>query len=376
LISSASAGLCFADRVIAWQRQSGRHDLPWQQTRDPYRIWVSEIMLQQTQVATVLGYYPRFLARFPDVAALAAADPDAVLGAWSGLGYYSRARNLHACARSVMRDHGGRFPTDAAVLETLPGIGPSTAAAIAVFSSGAQAAILDGNVKRVLCRAFGIEGFPGERAVEQQLWVLARRELPQAVPGHIEAYTQGLMDLGATLCTRTRSRCEVCPVGPGCVARASSRQAQLPTPRATRVLEWRFVDWVLVHTEGAVLLHRRPAHGLWGGLWSLPEAASPALQADASSTQDAAGEFGVPPSVDAFASRVLGLADAVVRPAGEVRHVFTHFRLRARVWRMEPALDHPVEVPDHLWLALDDLQDAPLPRPVRGVLESLARSSG
>ena len=201
----------FAHRLIAWQRRSGRHALPWQKTRDPYRIWVSEIMLQQTQVQTVLGYYARFIERFPDVSTLAAAEPDEVLALWSGLGYYSRARNLHACARLVMSRHGGVFPDDAPALEALPGIGRSTAAAIAAFAWGRREAILDGNVKRVLCRVFGIEGVPGERAVEQRWWNLACGLLP-AVDEHkagdrqaddspdagaIEAYTQGLMSVCA-----------------------------------------------------------------------------------------------------------------------------------------------------------------------------------
>ncbi|MEY2633185.1 MAG: A/G-specific adenine glycosylase, partial [Pseudomonadota bacterium] len=199
---SHTASPSFAPRLLAWQRQHGRHDLPWQQNRDPYCIWLSEIMLQQTQVSTVLPYYLRFLARFPDVASLAAAELDAVLGLWAGLGYYARARNLHRCAQAVMHQHGGRFPVDALTLATLPGIGRSTAAAIAAFAVGERSAILDGNVKRVLCRHFAIEGFPGSKAVENQLWALATQLLPDSAA--MPTYTQALMDLGATCCTRRK----------------------------------------------------------------------------------------------------------------------------------------------------------------------------
>lgn len=191
----------FATRLTAWQREHGRHDLPWQGGTDPYRIWLSEIMLQQTQVETVIPYYQRFLARFPDVAALAAAPVEDVMTLWSGLGYYARARNLHRAAQRIMSDHGGRFPTTAAEISTLPGVGRSTAAAIAAFAFGERGAILDGNVKRVLSRIFGVDGFPGEKAVENRLWTLAESLLPERDIGR---YIQAQMDLGATLCTRAR----------------------------------------------------------------------------------------------------------------------------------------------------------------------------
>ncbi len=218
----------FAARVVAWQRAHGRHDLPWQRTRDPYRIWLSEIMLQQTQVATVVPYYDRFLAAFPDVAALAAAPEDRVLERWSGLGYYRRAHHLHAAAKMVVARHGGAFPRDPSAIAALPGIGRSTAAAIAAFAFGARAAILDGNVKRVLARHRGIGGYPGAPRVERTLWALAESLLPAR---GIETYTQALMDLGATICTRAAPRCAACPVAAGCVARRSGRAAELPSPR-------------------------------------------------------------------------------------------------------------------------------------------------
>ncbi|MGE5622963.1 MAG: A/G-specific adenine glycosylase, partial [Bacillota bacterium] len=207
----------FSAQVIRWQKQHGRHALPWQNTRDAYRIWLSEIMLQQTQVAAVIPYYQRFLERFPDVFVLAAAPAEEVMAYWSGLGYYSRARNLHRCAQRVVSEYGGVFPSDPVLLADLPGIGRSTAAAIAAFAYGARAAILDGNVKRVFCRVFGVDGFPGTKPVEDKLWRRAIALLPQ---DDIEAYTQGLMDLGATVCTRSSPSCEACPLAQRCVARA------------------------------------------------------------------------------------------------------------------------------------------------------------
>ena len=257
----------FARRIVDWQRTHGRHDLPWQRTRDAYRIWVAEIMLQQTQVATVIPYYDRFLAAFPDVSALARADEDAVLAQWSGLGYYRRARHMHAAAREVVDRHRGAFPRDSAMLAALPGIGPSTAAAIAAFASGERGAILDGNVKRVLARHRGIDGDPASPAVESALWALARRLVPREAIG---AYTQGMMDLGATLCTRTKPRCGDCPVARDCVARREGRTGELPGKRSRRALPHREVQLVWAERAGDVLLERRPSTGVWGRLWSLP----------------------------------------------------------------------------------------------------------
>lgn len=230
--------MSFAQRVITWQREHGRHTLPWQNTHDPYRIWLSEIMLQQTQVATVIPYYERFLTRFPDVASLAAAPEAEIMEMWAGLGYYTRARNLHRCAQLVMSDWGGRFPGSARDIETLPGIGRSTAAAVAAFAYGERSPILDGNVRRVFARHFGIEGDPASRAVQDRLWLRAEAELPAQDPVRereaedMRAYTQGLMDLGATLCTRGVPDCGRCPVRGTCVALREARQHELPTPRA------------------------------------------------------------------------------------------------------------------------------------------------
>jgi A/G-specific adenine glycosylase len=261
-----------AATLIAWQRQHGRHGLPWVGSRDPYRVWLSEIMLQQTQVSVVLGYYQRFLDRFPTVAALAAASQDEVLALWSGLGYYSRARNLHRCAQAVVTDHGGCFPASSLALAGLPGIGRSTAAAIAAFCFGERCAILDGNVKRVLGRALGFGGDLAEARQEKALWQLAEALLPPpSAHGGIEAYTQGLMDLGATLCSVRKPACDACPLAGLCVARAEGRPEAYPVKtrklkRSARAHLLLWLDW-----GDRVWLVQRPQTGVWAGLWSLPE---------------------------------------------------------------------------------------------------------
>ena len=267
-----SAAPSLARRLVAWQRQHGRHGLPWQGTRDPYRVWLSEIMLQQTQVSTVLAYYPRFLARFPDVQALARAHLDDVLALWSGLGYYSRARNMHRCAMVVVGQHGGRFPRSSQALIDLPGIGRSTAAAIAAFCHGERAAILDGNVKRVLTRVLGFGADLAEAANERALWQHAQDMLPAQ---DMAAYTQGLMDLGATLCTQRRPACTACPWRSDCVALAQGRQELLPVK--TRKLKRSRRDNALLHLRWTdqVWLVPRPATGIWAGLWTLPELPDP-----------------------------------------------------------------------------------------------------
>ena len=273
----------FATGLIAWQRRAGRRDLPWQNTRDAYRIWLSEVMLQQTQVATVIPYFERFIAAFPDVASLAAAPVERVLEQWSGLGYYRRAHMLHRAAQAIVADHGGVFPRDAAAIEALPGIGRSTAAAIAAFAFGARGAILDGNVKRVVARHAGIDGLPSDPAVERALWARAEALLPGR---DIETYTQALMDLGATVCLRTRPRCDVCPVAADCVARRENRIAELPGRRAKKILPQRATTVLLLERHGEVLLERRPNVGIWAGLWSLPE-----LVAGADATEHCRARF-------------------------------------------------------------------------------------
>ncbi len=344
----------FATRLVRWQRAHGRHDLPWQGTRDAYRIWLSEIMLQQTQVATVLGYYTRFLERFPNVRALAEASEDDVLALWAGLGYYSRARNLHRAARRVVTEHGGRFPTDAATLATLPGIGPSTAAAIAVFTAHERAAILDGNVKRVLARHAGVEGYPGQAVVERTLWTLAEARLPTA-SRELAAYTQGLMDLGATVCTPRAPACEHCPVAGDCVARMTGRTASLPMPRPRRALPERRQHFLLALAGRDVLLVKRPSAGVWGGLWCLPEID------DAEGALTEARQHG----------RLIDHSAAALPP---IAHTFTHFRLsivpvRVRLKR-EASTPAP---PGTLWLPLDEARSAALPAPIVRLLADVGR---
>jgi A/G-specific adenine glycosylase len=339
MVNDDSAG--FAKALIRWQQQAGRHDLPWQskgRARDPYRIWLSEIMLQQTQVATAIPYYVRFLARFPDLARLAAAPTEDVMALWSGLGYYARARNLKRAAQDVVARHGGNFPRRIEDIERLPGIGRSTAAAIAVFAFGARAAILDGNVKRVMARAFGIEGFPGEKAVEERLWALAESLLPDR---DMVAYTQGLMDLGATLCTRSKPRCGDCPVAAQCVARRQGRIAELPAPRAKRTVPQRSVTLLVLRNRGRVLLERRPPSGIWGGLLSLPELPDGKLPRR--------------------------YAGAVPLPV--VRHAFTHFRLDIAPLLCKVSRCNTPE--GCVWLSLKKLDTAPLPAPIRKILEAL-----
>ncbi|WBY00509.1 A/G-specific adenine glycosylase [Ramlibacter tataouinensis] len=276
----------FAGRVVRWQRQHGRQALPWQGTQDPYRVWLSEVMLQQTQVATVLAYYPRFLQRFPDVAALAAADLDEVLGLWSGLGYYSRARNLHRCAQVVVGEHGGRFPASAASLEQLPGIGRSTAAAIAAFCWNERAAILDGNVKRVLARVLAFGEDLSQAAAVNALWARAGELLP-ASGGDMPAYTQGLMDLGATVCLARKPSCLICPLEAMCAARREQAPERYPV-RSRRTRRSSQALWLLQARarDGSVWLEKRPVPGVWAGLYCLPvfdsrEALAEALPATA-----------------------------------------------------------------------------------------------
>ena len=271
--------MSFAERVVAWQRSHGRHALPWQHTRDPYRVWLSEIMLQQTQVTTVLAYFERFLVRFPDVRALAAARLDDVLALWSGLGYYGRARNLHRCAQAVVDMHGGSFPATSVGLAALPGIGRSTAAAIAAFCFGERVAILDGNVKRVLARVLAFEADLATAAGERALWTQATALLPSE---GIEAYTQGLMDLGASVCVTRAPLCLLCPVASQCRAAATGTQARFPVKSRRPVRGQRASVWLELRWHGRVWLVQRAATGVWAGLWSLPEFESPAALAEQS----------------------------------------------------------------------------------------------
>jgi len=339
-----------ASRVVDWQAAHGRSGLPWQATQDPYRVWLSEIMLQQTQVSTVLDYYPRFLERFPDARRLAAASQDDVLSMWSGLGYYSRARNLHRCAQAVVEQHGGVFPASSAALQTLPGIGRSTAAAIAAFCFGERVAILDGNVKRVLTRVLGFDGDLAEAAQERELWSQATRLLPEA---GIERYTQGLMDLGATLCLARSPHCLLCPVRADCVATREGNPERYPVKtrklkRGRREHVWLWLCW-----RDQVWLEQRPATGVWAGLWSLPE-------------------FDSMPAFEAASRDWPGSGEALP----SFTHVLTHldWRLHPLRWTLpvRTTAAHRQAVvsalPEGRWFGLDEALAAGLPAPLRKLL--------
>jgi A/G-specific adenine glycosylase len=334
---------------VAWQRKYGRHDLPWQNTRDAYRIWLSEIMLQQTQVSTVIPYYQRFLDRFPDVSSLAAADLDEVLRLWSGLGYYSRARNLHAAAKAVMTEHGGRFPDTREALEGLPGVGRSTASAIAAFAYGRREAILDGNVKRVLARCFAVAGYPGDKAVMDRLWSLAESLLPKK---GIEAYTQGLMDIGATVCLR-KPDCGRCPLRDHCAACRQGNPQDYPAPRPRKEVRVRNVGMLALTRDGNVLLVRRPPAGVWANLWCVPELPE---------GQD----------IEAYCRGTLGLELASTSPLPPLRHVLTHFSMDISPTLGEVSKVLPkAAMPDTQWVPLVEVEAWALPAPVRTLLSQV-----
>ena len=302
----------FASRLLDWFDRHGRHDLPWQHPRSAYRVWVSEIMLQQTRVEAVMSYFQAFMARFPDLHALAGAPLDEVLHLWSGLGYYARARNLHRASRLVQERHGGELPAGRAALEALPGIGRSTAAAILAQAFGQPEAILDGNVRRVLARHAAVEGWPGSTAVQRRLWVLAEARLPGE---RMADYTQAIMDLGATICSRTRPACQRCPVASDCAALAQRRTADLPTPRPGKVLPLRTRWAALVVAPAGVYLERRVPTGIWGGLYSMPEADEQQVLRDAVLSRWAH-------------------AREEARDAGDrIAHAFSHYQLDLRILR-------------------------------------------
>jgi A/G-specific adenine glycosylase len=347
-----------AARVVDWHRQSGRRGLPWQGQRDPYRVWLSEVMLQQTQVATALAYYQRFVQAYPDVAALAAAPLDDVLGLWSGLGYYSRARYLHRCAQVIVNEHGGVFPRSSAELALLPGIGPSTAAAIAAFCFDERAAILDGNVKRVLARHLGFESDLSATAAQRELLAYAQSLLPAAPD--MARYTQGLMDVGATVCLPRQPRCDDCPLKRTCVARRNGRTVELPlkSRRLRRGQRSHALLW-LCHRD-QVLLVRRPERGVWAGLWSLPE------YDDLDAARSAAAPW---------------RGHGEVLP--QIRHVLTHFdwQLQPLRWELparmaESTRDRIVATLDAArWVTREQALSMSLPAPVRQLLtDAVARA--
>ncbi|WP_028101615.1 A/G-specific adenine glycosylase [Pseudoduganella violaceinigra] len=350
----------FAAALVAWQKQHGRHGLPWQNTRDAYLVWLSEIMLQQTQVAAVLGYYARFLERFPTLASLAAASVDDVMAQWAGLGYYTRARNLHKCAQRVVAEYGGVFPSDPALLAELPGIGRSTAAAIAAFSAGRRAAIMDGNVKRVFARVFGIDTYPGERRTEEAMWARAEALAPDE---DIEAYTQGLMDMGATLCTRSSPSCERCPMQARCVAYATGRTAELPVRKPKKATPEKAARMLLLVDRGQVLLEQRPAVGIWGGLLSLPELDGHLPLADAG---EPAADAAVAAAVQPF-----GVMESLERLL-PVMHVFTHYKLHIQPLLVTLSSRAALAGEQrYQWLDAGALPGAALPAPIKKLLLEL-----
>jgi A/G-specific adenine glycosylase len=343
-----------AATLLKWYADGGRHELPWQTDRTAYRVWISEVMLQQTQVATVRPYYERFMRHFPDVRALAAAELDEVLHLWSGLGYYARARNLHRAARLICAGHGGELPANFAQLAELPGIGRSTAGAILALSSGARFPILDGNVRRVLTRYFGVTDAAGAAGV-RQLWELSERCTPAR---RVADYTQAIMDLGATVCVRRQPLCERCPLRQHCLAQRSGRQHELPKPRAARARRLRRVFMVVALSEaGSVLLERRPESGVWGGLWCLPE-------------------FGSANAAQGFIRATLTVRGGEPRRLPVVEHAFTHFSLEITPLLVPCTAEAAVmEEGTSLWYNLRTPRRIGLPAPISALLGQLAHGS-
>ena len=373
----------FALRLIEWQRAHGRHDLPWQGA-DAYRVWLSEIMLQQTQVVTVIPYYQRFVSTFPNIAVLAAATEEQVLAHWSGLGYYARGRNLHRAAQIIVEKYHGEFPRVFEQIIELPGIGRSTAAAICALAYHERRAILDGNVKRVLARYCGIEGWAGNKKVEEQLWQKAELLLPLP-PGEgwgggdsfetgddIAIYTQSLMDLGATVCTRTRPKCVICPVQADCIAVQTDRTKTLPSPRPRKAVPEKYTTFLLLMHGNDILLEKRPGSGIWGGLWCPPQVES---ESDVAEYLQRNGIF-VNEPIKARHSRADGNP---VNPTNQCEalptftHTFTHFKLH--ITPMLIRLEHKpqqVQQAGSVWLDVEEALQAAIPTPVRQVLKKLS----
>ena len=345
----------FAGRVLNWFAKHGRKDLPWQEKPTPYRVWVSEIMLQQTQVATVIPYFRRFMASFPDVRSLADAPEDDVLHHWSGLGYYARARNLHKTARIIRDEHGAEFPQAFDTVVGLPGIGRSTAGAILALARNERHAILDGNVKRVLARYHSVDGWPGTTAVATKLWSLAEQHTPAT---RVADYTQAMMDLGATVCTRSKPRCNECPLASDCAAHAAGRENDYPGRKAKRAKPQKATSMVLARCDDAIWLERRPATGIWGGLWSFPE-----LDTDA--------------DVTTWCEAVFSVAPVAVESLDVVRHSFTHFDLEIRpiAVRVEECSRKVADAGRGAWYDLHDPGKLGLAAPVANLLEQLRKES-
>ena len=363
----------FAQKLIVWHGVSGRSGLPWQGNRDPYAVWVSEIMLQQTQVATVLERYPRFMKRFPTVKKLATADVDEVLAEWAGLGYYSRARNLHACAKQVMTEFGGKFPSDPVLLEHLKGIGRSTAGAIAAFAFHERAPILDANVKRILARLFAVNGAIQDKTVNDQLWQLATDLLPSK-SADMPVYTQALMDFGATWCTSRKPVClgseKKCPFAKDCQANLSDQVLLLPQKtKKTKSPEFD-CNMLLMRSGNSVLLQKRPSKAIWGGLWSLPEGPWTPRVSKTKGIEISPQEL--------FAATLpnekpaLAKTCKTVMQSHEIKHVFTHRRLWMQIWQTNSAKELSFVNPDLKWVPLSQLGRYGLPQPIKLLLQGLS----
>jgi A/G-specific adenine glycosylase len=348
----------FADRLLAWYDEHGRKDLPWQQDVTAYRVWVSEIMLQQTQVQTVIPYFERFMQSFPDVTTLAEASKDQVLGHWSGLGYYARARNLHAAAKVVRDTHGGAFPEAYEDIVALPGIGRSTAGAILSLAFHERYPILDGNVKRVLARHHAIAGWPGKTDVANALWTVAERQTPEE---RVAAYTQAIMDLGATLCTRSKPACSFCPVAADCKARLANGIGEFPGRKPKKAKPLRQTTMVLAVNGDSVFLERRPPAGIWGGLWSFPEIAHDLDQGlDHHDIQD-------------WCRRKLAAEGELAVTWDTLRHSFSHYDLDIRpvVVRIEARSSTVADADATAWSPLDNEPPGGVAAPVRKLIELL-----
>jgi A/G-specific adenine glycosylase len=355
MINSHIAPQQFQRCILKWFKQYGRKNLPWQQEKSPYHVWLSEIMLQQTQVSTVIPYFNRFIERFPKLLTLAQADLDEVLSLWSGLGYYARGRNLHRCAQTISKEYAGKFPSDLAQLQNLPGIGRSTAAAILALGFNQRAAILDGNVKRVLSRFHAISGWPGLSAINNKLWSLAEYYTPIH---QIAAYTQAMMDLGALICKRSQPKCAQCPLQMHCLAYTKENPIKFPSPKPNKKLATRSLQMLLlINDQQEILLEKRPPTGIWGGLWSLPEC---------------------PISEDAknFSKKHYYCDSEKASKQMPIRHAFSHFHLEIQpvliyVKKWQPPLMESNRI---VWYKVQQLHEKGLAAPVKKLINQLNKT--
>jgi len=343
--------VAFTRQLLRWYRESGRKDLPWQQDTSPYRVWISEIMLQQTQVVTVTPYYLRFMESFPDIETLANASSDDVLHHWSGLGYYARARNLHRAAQLIRDEHGGVFPDSFEQTIELPGIGRSTAGAILALACNKRFPILDGNAKRVLARYYAVDGWPGKTSVARTLWALADELTPK---DDVAAYTQAIMDLGATVCTRSKPRCDSCPLAEGCTACSVDAVDDYPGRKEAKEKPLKATNMLLAHIDGVVYLERRPANGIWGGLWSLPE-------------------FDTEKDIDGWCQRELNAQAAQTDHWSTMRHSFTHYDLDIQpiAVRLSAQSSTVQDCEDKIWYEIGSPPPGGVAAPVNKLLQSL-----